>query len=79
VRAAAGLADGAALVTEQAALSALPPRIRRMLTLLLKHQEAICEPSKGELTLHFNGGHVSAHLTGRRVLDNDEREPPGAA
>ena len=58
---------------------ALEPRIKRMLQLIVKNRAAICEPAKGELTLHFNGRHVEAHLSGRLVLDDANGEPPKPA
>jgi hypothetical protein len=61
------------------ALDDLEPRIRRMLVLILRNRAAICEPMKGVLEIHFNGKHVSAHLTGHRVLEDGNGEPPSAA
>lgn len=50
-----------------------------MVLLIIRNRAAITEPAKGELTLHFNGRHVEAHLSGRLVLDDQNGEPPSAA
>lgn len=61
-------------------MAGLEPRIRRMLTVLLRNQEAICRPSRGTLEFHFKGRHLEAKLTGLEPLVmDDDGEPPSAA
>lgn len=61
-------------------LDGLEPRIRRMLQVLLRNQEAICRPSRGTLEFHFRGKHLEAKLTGFEplVMGEESSEPPQA-
>jgi len=62
-------------------IDALEPRIRRMLTVLLRNRETICRPSRGTLEFHFKGKHLEAKLTGLEslVMDDENGEPPKPA
>lgn len=52
-------------------LEDLPPRVRKMLLLILQNRRAIIAPGKGHLELHFDGGSVTARLYSRQGLRLD--------
>ncbi len=43
-------------------LTALPPRLQRMIALLLAHEEALCRPNVGSVELHFHADNLEAKL-----------------
>ena len=66
---------------ERVSWADLPPRIRRMLSLVYRQRRLILEPPRGRLILEFHGAHVTAYLETRRglQLDGDQDGPPEAA
>jgi hypothetical protein len=53
-------------------LDALPPRIARMIVILLQHQQVLCAYEQGALELHFNGPDVKPQLV--KVPLNSQRQ-----
>ncbi len=63
-------------------LADLDPRVRLMVTLILRNQDALCKPRRGTLELKFRGRHVNAQLIAVESIgldQDDDGRPPEAA